>query len=313
MYDTIKQYIRSCSECAQYNAQRQKKPGLLKQEQPPDGVFQIMQMDFWKAPIRSNNGNQYVLIITDRLSKYVFARALPSETATDVAEMLFEDIILKHGAIRCLQSDQGTHFKNELLNAITKLTRCKQIFSIPYHPMSNGQTERFNSTFCDQLKKFCSDNINDWDIYLQSIIWAYNSGVHATTKFVPYELAFNRRLVSPFEPPTSTIIMAKPHDYWELANQFKQVAIRTARTNILHAQKLSKQRYDKGRANPQYDVGDMVWVKVLTGRSKFDARFHGPFLITQRINEVKYGIRHMEMNYQREEHVNNFIPFYDRT
>jgi hypothetical protein len=112
MLDTIKQYVRSCTQCAQFNVQRKKKPGLLQREPPPEGVFEVMQMDFWKAPIRSSNGNQYILIITDRLSKYVFARALSSENAKDAAEMLFEDIILKHGAIRCIQSDQGTHFNS---------------------------------------------------------------------------------------------------------------------------------------------------------------------------------------------------------
>jgi hypothetical protein len=312
MLDTIKKYIRSCTQCAKFNVQRQKKPGLLQKEPPPEGVFEIMQMDFWKAPIRSSDGNQYVLIITDRLSKYVFARALPSETAKDTAEMLFEDIILKHGAIRCIQSDQGSHFKNELLSAITKLTGCKQIFSIPYHPMSNGQVERFNSTFCDQLKKYYHDNINDWDIYLQSIVWAYNSGIHSVTGFSPYELAFNRRLISPFEFPSSKITMMKPPDYWEKANKFKKVAIYAARFNIEQQQQLNKQRYDKGRANPIYKLDDLVWIKVLSNRSKLDPRYSGPFVIIKRINAVKYIVEHTEDHYQKEEHVNNFLPFYER-
>ncbi|CAF4619291.1 unnamed protein product, partial [Didymodactylos carnosus] len=200
-----------------------------------------MQMDFWTAPVRSYNGNQYVLIITDRLSKYVFTRTLPSATAKDAAEMIFEDIILKFGAIRCLQSDQGSHFKNELLAAITKLTGCKQVFSIPYHP--------------------------------------YNSGIHATTNFIPYELAFNRHLISSFEPPSSAISMLKPNDYWEIANPFKKLAIRAARLNIQQHQSMSKQRYDNGRTNRTYHQGELVWVRVLSGRSKFDSRFHGPFII----------------------------------
>jgi len=312
MYDSIKQYIRSCTECARFNVQRQKKPGFLQQEQPPDGVFEVLQMDFWKAPVRSNNGNQYVLIITDRLSKYVFARALPSETAKDAAEMLYEDIILKHGAIRYLQSDQGPHFKNELLAAVTKLTGCKQIFSIPYHPMSNGQVERFNCTFCDQLKKYCNDNIYDWDIYLQSIVWAYNSGTHATINFIPYELAFGRRLISPFEPLSSSVSMVKPHEYWEMATRFRKLAIRAAQINIRHNQLMSQQRYDNGRSNPKYNQNDLVWVRVLSNRSKLDSRFHGPFIIIKRINDVKYIIEHIEMHYRQQEHVNNFIPFYDR-
>jgi transposase InsO family protein len=312
MLNTIKQYVRSCTQCAQFNVQRQKKPGLLQKEPPPEGVFEIMQMDFWTAPIRSSDGNQYVLIITDKLSKYVFARALSSEHAKDAAEMLYEDIILKHGAIQCIQSDQGSHFKNELLSAITKLTGCKQIFSIPYHPMSNGQVERFNSTFCDQLKKYYHDNINDWDIYLQSVVWAYNSGIHSATGFMPYELAFNRRLISPFEFPSSEITMIKPNDYWEKANKFKKLAIHAARVNIEQQQHLGKQRYDKGRANPTYKLDDMVWIKVLSGRSKLDPRYHGPFIIMKRINEVKYIVEHAEDHYQKEEHVNNFIPFYKR-
>ena len=46
MYNTVKDYIRSCAECAQFNVQRQKKPGFLQQEQPTEGVFQVLQMDF---------------------------------------------------------------------------------------------------------------------------------------------------------------------------------------------------------------------------------------------------------------------------
>ncbi|CAF3133865.1 unnamed protein product [Rotaria socialis] len=180
-----------------------------------------MQMDFWKAPIRYSDGNQYVLIIIDRLSKYVSARALSSENARDAAEILFEDIILKHGAIRFIQSGQGSHFINELLSVITQLTGCKQVFSIPYHSMSNGQVERFNSIFCDQIKKYYHDNINDWDIYLQSIVWAYNSSIHSVTGFISYELAFNRQLISPFEFPSSEITMLKTHDCWGKSKQIQ--------------------------------------------------------------------------------------------
>ncbi len=53
MYNDVKKYIRSCTECARFNVQRQKKPGFLQQEQSLDGVFEILQVDFWKAPIRA--------------------------------------------------------------------------------------------------------------------------------------------------------------------------------------------------------------------------------------------------------------------
>ncbi|CAF1167086.1 unnamed protein product, partial [Didymodactylos carnosus] len=210
MFETVKQYIRSCQQCVRFNIQRRKQPGLSQKEE--QGVFDVMQMDFWKSPVRSSDGNQYVLIITDRSSKFIFAEALSSETVKDAAATLVEDIILKHGAINYLQSDQGTHFKN--------------------------------------------------------------LSIHTTTGYIPYELAFNRKLRSPFDPPSSTIIMSKPNDYWKKASKFKTVAITAARFNIQQQQELSKQRYDIRRANIQYKIGDLVWIRILTGRSKLDQRFH---------------------------------------
>lgn len=311
MYDQIKKYIRSCVACTRFNAQRQKAPGHLQREVPPEGVFDTMQMDYWRAPIQSINGNQYVLIITDRLSKMVFARAVPVATGAVAAEMILEDVILKHGSIRYLQSDQGSHFRNELLSAISALTGYQQIFSIPYHPMSNGQVERFNSTFCDQLKKYCQTNLNEWDIYLSAVVWAYNSSVHATTQYSPYELAFNRRPVCPFAPAPVKLALLKPHEYWEKANRFKTIALRTARNNIRQQQIVSKARYDRNRRNPSYETGDFVWLKQ-PSRSKFDPRFHGPFVVINRINDIKYLIEHVELGYQQYEHLNNLIPFYER-
>jgi hypothetical protein len=90
------------------------------------------------------------------------------------------------------------------------------------------------------------------------------------------------------------------------------LAVCAARVNIEQQQKLSKQRYDQGRPNPTYKLNDMIWIKVLSGRSKLDPRYYGPFIIIKRINEVKYVVEHAEDHYQKEEHVNNFIPFYTR-
>ncbi|CAF4113694.1 unnamed protein product, partial [Rotaria sp. Silwood1] len=58
--------------------------------------------------------------------------------------------------------------------------------------------------------------------------------------------------------------------------------------------------------------GDFVWLKHSINRTKFDVRFDGPFVIINRINQVKYLIEHTELGYRQYEHLNNLIPFYDR-
>ena len=65
-----------------------------------------------------------------------------------------------------LVSDQGTHFRNHLMTNLRLLIGYNHIYSIPYHPQSNGIVERFNHTFVSQIAKLQNTDRNDWDDYL---------------------------------------------------------------------------------------------------------------------------------------------------
>ncbi|CAF1473908.1 unnamed protein product, partial [Didymodactylos carnosus] len=121
MKKTIEDYIRSCHQCARFNIQRQKPPGLLQPIEPPDESFQVLGLDWWGPAPVSSDENKYVLIITDRLSGYVIAKASPNNTAQTTAQILFENIFLVHGALEKIITDQGQHFNNELIAAICTL------------------------------------------------------------------------------------------------------------------------------------------------------------------------------------------------
>ncbi|CAF5110232.1 unnamed protein product, partial [Rotaria magnacalcarata] len=157
MKQTIAKYIQSCTQCSKFNITRRKPPGLLQPIEPPNEVFQILGLDRWGPTTPSHDGNRYVLVITDRLSGYVIAKASPTNTAQDTARILMEEIILVHGPPDVIITDQGTHCSNELITAVSNLVGCKHVFSTPYHPQTNGQTERWNATFVAQIAKFCND------------------------------------------------------------------------------------------------------------------------------------------------------------
>ncbi|CAF1170910.1 unnamed protein product [Didymodactylos carnosus] len=313
MFDTVQDYVRSCEKCAKFNVKRTKSPGFLQPVPPPEGVFEVLHMDFWgPTPVPSVQENRYVLVFTDSLSKFVFAKALPTNTAKVAAETLMENVIIPHGTIKCLASDQGSHFNNELLRTITTLIGVKQSFSIPHHPQSNGQVERFNATFGAQLAKYQDGNINDWDEYLQAVVSAYNSGIHSTTGFTPYELAFGRKFVQPFGSTSTAITMSRPHDYFEKVKRFRIVANNAARFNIQQQQKTSKQRYDKGRKHSVFAVGDLLWVKVINQQSKLDARYEGPYTIIEKLSEVKYLVKYNDAQHQQVKHISDMIPLFQR-
>ncbi|CAF4512793.1 unnamed protein product [Didymodactylos carnosus] len=138
-------------------------------------------MDFW-GPTRqeSANGNKYVLVITDYLTKFVVAKALPNNTAQTTAQVFVEEFIFKFGVPNRLITDQGVHFNNELLKNVTAMIGFDHIKSTPYHPHTNGQVERFNATFHPQLAKLYDENLNNWDEYLPAVVYAYDTGHNAT-------------------------------------------------------------------------------------------------------------------------------------
>ena len=110
---------------------------------------------------------------------------MKNKNAETTAEVLYEHYICIYGVPRQILSDQGTPFNNQLIEAFTKILGCHHIKSTPYHPQTNGTIERFNTAVERQLTKVTNVYMNDWDTYLKSIVFAYNTGKHASTEYSP--------------------------------------------------------------------------------------------------------------------------------
>ena len=92
----------------------------------------------------TKNGNQYIVVATEYLTKWLEARALPDAKATSVVSFFYEDIICYHGCPRELLTDQGTHFVNTLLDSLCNQLGVKHRLSTAYHSQMNGLVEQFN-------------------------------------------------------------------------------------------------------------------------------------------------------------------------
>ena len=57
-----------------------------------------------------------------------------------------------------------------------------------YHPQANGLVERFNQTLTDALVKKCNDDQHRWDEHIESVLFAYRTSVHKSTKMTPFFL-----------------------------------------------------------------------------------------------------------------------------
>ncbi|XP_048228900.1 uncharacterized protein LOC125369783 [Ricinus communis] len=102
-------------------------------------IFDIWGIDFM-GPFPSSNGNKYILVAVEYFSKWLEARALPTDDARVVCRFL-KKLFARFGTPRTLISDRGMHFCNAQLEKALRRYGLTQRFSTPYHPQTSGQVK----------------------------------------------------------------------------------------------------------------------------------------------------------------------------
>jgi hypothetical protein len=294
MISDIRNHIHSCMPCLQNNHLRQKPPGVLKPIKPPEGVWQLLTMDF-HGPIipTTRNGNKYIIALTDVLSKFVIAKAVRDCTASTAARFLTEEVILKYGTPKCILTDNGTHFTATMMSELFKNIGVTHLYATPYHPMTNGQIERYNATMDSKIAALSNERRTNWDEQVPYVTFNYNTSIHATTGQIPFELMYGRSPILPFDQQTPLVTLSQDPTYQSKLNQYISTLTQQTQNNILKQQQKYKQRYDKHRTNPAHKINDLVLIKTLNRRNKFDIRYEGPFRITQQLGSKTFIVQHV--------------------
>ena len=133
-----------------------------------------------------------VLVVTDHFTRYAQAFPTKSQTAKATAKVLWHNFICHYGFPEKFISDQGRKFESQLIADLCKLAKVKKIRTSPYHPMTNGQCERFNRTLCDMLGTLETEEKADWKAFLHTLTHAYNCTRNSSTGFSPFYLMFGR-------------------------------------------------------------------------------------------------------------------------
>ena len=82
-----------------------------------------------------------------------------TQTAQATARILWDNFICHYGFPEQFISDQGRNFESDLIQELCKIAGVKKLHTTPYHPQSNGQCERFNSTLCNMLGTLMKKNL----------------------------------------------------------------------------------------------------------------------------------------------------------
>jgi transposase InsO family protein len=142
---------------------------------------------------------RYIITATEYLNRWDEARAVKDYSATTTACFIFDDIITQFGCPKIFMSDQGTHFINKTIEALTEEFAVHHQKSTPYHPQENGTVEAFNNILETTLMNIYSVNRDDWDLRVPTVLWAYMTTCKKLTMKTPFKLVYGLEVVVPME------------------------------------------------------------------------------------------------------------------
>ncbi|CAG2256181.1 Retrovirus-related Pol polyprotein from transposon gypsy,Retrovirus-related Pol polyprotein from transposon opus,Retrovirus-related Pol polyprotein from transposon 297,Retrovirus-related Pol polyprotein from transposon 412,Retrovirus-related Pol polyprotein from transposon 17.6 [Mytilus edulis] len=250
MHQSIENYIRSCDRCQRIKRDTKgKKPPL--NPLPVDTTFERWHMDFLKLS-KTNEGYSYVLLLVDSFSKWSEAFPMKTQEASEVAKVLFREIISRYGAMKCLVTDLGRNFVSNLVNALCEMLNITRHHTSSYHPQTNGLVERTNSTLIQAVRAYSDKDQNNWPNKLPGILMAFrNSPSTQSTEYSPFSMVFGKEMNLPFDAsvlPKDNLSKDAKHHLEEIISNLK-ITQDLAAENIKLKQAKMKERYDKNTKN----------------------------------------------------------------
>ena len=319
MFSEIDFYCKSCETCQKtkryYHAQHAPLNPL-----PPGNIFSRIHIDILGPLPTSDEGFKYVLLIVDSFSKWPESFPLKTMEASEVAQILYDEIICRYGAPESLLSDRGANFMSKLIKSLCDIFQITKVSTSSYHPQTNATCERFNSVILNSLRAYCSQKQTHWPDYLPSIMMAYRiSPATQSTLMSPYYILFGKECRLPLDVAL-TSDQANGTDissYVEKLIPRVEFGRKLARDNILQAQNKYKAQHDKVSREPQFKVKDRVWLsstRAPVGLSKkMTQKYVGPYYIAQTHDNHTYTIRSELDDKQMKSHVhaNRLKPYFD--
>ena len=290
----VKKFVKKCEICQKFNLMRKNKAKMVITDTPLEALDKCY-LDIVGPLPKTSKGNMYILTFQDGLSKFVQAIPIKVTDSKTVADKFVKHIVSCLGLPKVILSDQGSNFTSKLFKSICKIFGIEKVQTSAYHPQSNGALERYHAELKRYLRYFIDEDQSNWDEWVRLACFSYNTSVHSSSGFTPYEVMFGRKA----EMPSALKQKNKPfYAYDDYVSELREKMRKTnqiAGENLIENKEKRKEIYDKNAKEPTFKVGDMVLLKsetVRQGRSKkLGPAMLGPYEVLEKISDVNFKIK----------------------
>nr|GEY77085.1 reverse transcriptase domain-containing protein [Tanacetum cinerariifolium] len=239
----------------------------------------------------SLRGNKYILVAVDYLSKWVEAKALPTNDARVVCKFL-KSLFARFGTLRVIISDRGMHFCNDQFTKVMLKYDVTHCLATAYHPQTSGQVEVSNRGFKRILERTVGENRAFWLDKLDDALWAFRTAFKTPIGCTPYKLVYGKAYNLSIQLENKAYWALKHYSYVLLTtgdhrkvqlNELNKLCDQACKNSLIYKEK-TKRLHDSKIKDRVFNVGDRVLffnsrLKIFSGKLK--TRWSGLFTITQ--------------------------------
>ena len=296
--ETVEMWCRGCTKCAARKSGSAKKHRASLRKNITGEPFARIGIDISGPYNPTQDGNKYLLVVSDYFTKWVEAYPMRDMEAKTVAEVLVTEFISRMGVPMVIHSDQGRNFESKLFQQMCSLFGIKKTRTTAFRPASNGLVERFNRTLNEMICTTVTESPLTWDKRVHLLTMAYRGTPHESTGFSPNFMVYGRELFMPID-----VMFGKPDDqsgpneldYVQGLRDRLEDAYDVARECLKQSAVRQKRYYDVRANEKPYNSGDLVWTMNKSrrkGRSpKMQMRWLGPLVVLKRLNDVTYQVK----------------------
>nr|GEW81905.1 reverse transcriptase domain-containing protein [Tanacetum cinerariifolium] len=252
-------------------------------------IFNIWGIDFI-GPFPCSRGNKYIYMAVDYLSKWVEAKALPTNDARVVCKFL-KSLFARFEKPRAIISDRGTHFCNDQFAKVMLKYDVTHRLATAYHPQTSGQMEISNHGLKRILERTVGENRASWSDKLDDALWDFRTAFKTPIGCTPYNLVYEKACHLPIKLEHKAYWALK-HANFDLQtmrdhckvqlNELNELRDQAYENSLIYKEK-TKRLHDSKIKDRVFNVDDRVLLfnsrlRIFSGNLK--THWSGPFTIT---------------------------------
>ncbi|OMJ14778.1 Retrovirus-related Pol polyprotein from transposon [Smittium culicis] len=293
-YPIVKAIVECCERCQRNNYPVRRSENFHGTQAL--GPFQKWGIDVaGPMPTTSTYKNKYVILAVDYFTKWPIAVAVPEVNAAIIIAFLCEQIISNFGVPQVLISDRGTHLSNELVATFNRYLGINHKPVTAYRPQANGQVERTIQTFKQSLRKICSKDEKNWDVYIWRALLALRTSIHRTLGKTPAEIVYGLELLTPsiwedqpihIDEVPSAILRNREKFLTEVLPTYREAAYNAG----VKFKDIEAKYYNPKVRTRHFEIGDKVLKALAEPYTKLGDRSVGPFEVSAILGDGVYEI-----------------------